>query len=58
MAESETGSAKFTITNTCIPFFETFGTSVYVDMGSQLFQHFVKFDIERIIIFINMLNYS
>ena len=39
MAESEIGSANFTITKTCIPFFETFGTSVYVDMGRQLFQN-------------------
>ena len=36
MAESEIGSASFTITKTLIPFFETFGTSVYEYMGRQL----------------------
>ena len=52
MAESEIGSANLAITKTFIPFFETFGTSVYVDMGRQLVQNFAKFDLERIIIFI------
>ena len=33
MAESEIGSADFTITKTFIPFFETFGKFVYVYMG-------------------------
>ena len=36
MTKPEIGSADFTITKTCIPFFETFGTSVYEDMGRQL----------------------
>ena len=57
MTKSEIGSADFTITNTFIPFFETFGTSVYEDMGRQLVQNFVKFDIISRIIFIDMLYY-
>ena len=42
MTKSEIGSADFTIAKTFIPFFETFGTSVYEDMGRQLVQNFVK----------------
>ena len=57
MAESEIGSANVTITKTFIPVFETFGTPVYVDMDSQLFQNFVKSDFMNIIIVINMLYY-
>ena len=58
MAESEIGSANLTITKTCIPLFETFGLSVYEDMGRQLIQNFAKSYFISIIIFIHMLNYS
>ena len=58
MADSDIGSANFTITKTIIPSIETNTASVYKTMGRQLFQNFATFDFISIIISINMLSDS